>query len=156
MFTDDDTVLEVQPDRVRREVGAHMDRSMDKIRLLVIDDHIGVRDALQVSLSNRTDLEVLTAAADPGSLMQTVDTVTPEVVIFEPKNVNGEGVDTCRRILAAECQPVVLVLTSYRDEQEEMNLVELGVSRYLLKEVDSQRLYEEILAAHAERRASKS
>jgi DNA-binding NarL/FixJ family response regulator len=127
---------------------------MQQLRLLIVDDHVRVRDALQVSLSNMPDLEVLTSDADPETLTQTVEEIAPDVVIFEPKRLNGHGVEACRTILAAPCNPVVIVLTSYYSEREEMNVRELGVSRYLLKDIDSQRLYEEILASYAERRAA--
>jgi DNA-binding NarL/FixJ family response regulator len=126
---------------------------MGKIRLLIIDDHVKVRDALQVSLGNKPNLEVLTSDAAPETLIQTVESIAPDVVIFEPKSQDGDGVEACRRILSVKCQPVVIVLTSYHSEQEEMNFVELGVSRYLLKDVDTQSLYEEIVASYADRQA---
>ena len=149
-------MVDVQSNQPRQDVGGCTEHRMAKILLLIIDDHARVRDALQVSLGNKPNLEVLTSDAEPATLTQTVDSIAPDVVIFEPKSLNGDGVDACQRILAAKCQPAVIVLTSYHSEQEEMNFVELGVSRYLLKDVDTQRLYEEILASYAERQAHDS
>jgi DNA-binding NarL/FixJ family response regulator len=124
---------------------------MDTIRLLIVDDHVGVREALQVSLSSKPYLEVMTSDADLNTVVETIDVIAPDVVLFEPKSLNNQGLQTCRHILAAKSEPVVIVLTSYRNEKEAMVLSELGVSRYLLKDIDSQSLYEEILRCYAER-----
>ena len=59
-------------------------------------------------------------------------------------------------ILAAKSSPAVVVLTSYHDEQEEMVLSELGVSRYLLKDIDSNGLYQEIIGSYTEREEAYS
>jgi DNA-binding NarL/FixJ family response regulator len=126
---------------------------MDKIRLLIIDDHVSVRDALQVSLGNKPALEVVTSDAALSTVVEIIDAIAPDVVLFEPKGLNGEGLQTCRHILAAKSGPAVIVLTSYRSEQEAMVLSELGVSRYLLKDIDTQSLYKEILSSYAERQA---
>jgi DNA-binding NarL/FixJ family response regulator len=44
-------------------------------------------------------------------------------------------------------QPAVVILTSFYDEREALVLSELGVQRYMLKDIDTQRLADEILAA---------
>jgi DNA-binding NarL/FixJ family response regulator len=132
--------------------GTHLfEPTMKKIRLLIVDDHIDVRDALQVSLSSKPHLEVLTSDADLQTVAQTLGSVAPDVVLFEPKSLSNKGLQTCRTILASESQPAVIILTSYHSEKEAMVLSELGVSRYLLKDIDSQRLYDEILQCYAER-----
>lgn len=125
--------------------------TMNKICLLIVDDHVDVRDALQVSLSSKPRLEVLTSNADLQSVVETLQTVAPDVVLFEPKSLSNKGLQTCRTILTSDSQPAVIVLTSYHSEKEALVLSELGVSRYLLKDIDSQRLYDEILQCYAER-----
>ena len=126
---------------------------MDTIRLLIIDDNTRVRDALQATLSNRPRLEVYACDASLNAATTMVGAVAPDVVLFEPKSSDGKGLELCRRILSSELPPALVVLTTYRDEQEAMGLSELGVSRYLLKDIDFQWLYQEILDTYAEQPA---
>lgn len=128
---------------------------MDTIRVLIVDDHVGVRDALQVALGSKPNLHVMASDADFGTIVETIETTAPEVVLLEPKSFNGRGLETCREILSTDAPPAVIVLTSWRSEREELVLRELGIRRYLLKDIDTTRLYEDILTIHAER-SSKS
>jgi DNA-binding NarL/FixJ family response regulator len=137
-------------DPTHRHLDARLSQMMNTIRLLIVDDHMTVRDALQVSLGSKPSLEVLACDCDLNSVTDCVNKYAPDVVLFEPKNLNGKGFEACRRIMAARPEPAVIVLTSYSNEQEAMILAELGVRRYLLKDIDTQSLYSEILSSYAE------
>ena len=128
-----------------------------RIRLLIIDDNVSVREALRVTLSSKPDLDVLAcSAAAPRTVIEAVRASDPDVVLVEPKSLKDKGLETCGHILAAKSSPAVVVLTSYHDEQEEMVLSELGVSRYLLKDIDSNGLYQEIIDSYTEREEAYS
>lgn len=122
-----------------------------KIRVLIIDDNVGVRVALNLALASKPNLEVIASGAQKDSAVQLVASLQPDVVIMEPKSLNGQGYQTCKDIVESEYHPVVITLTSYYDDQEALILAELGASRYLLKDIDTQSLYEEILLSYAER-----
>jgi DNA-binding NarL/FixJ family response regulator len=78
----------------------------------------------------------------------------PDVILLELKGTETEGTDSADAIasLRAEGYSGVIVLTSYLDETEKTDALGAGARRYLLKEIDSARLVDEIEAVARERR----
>jgi DNA-binding NarL/FixJ family response regulator len=120
------------------------------VRLLIIDDNPGVRRALEARLSKVPRLEVVGSVGDARSAQSMADSLRPDVVLLEPKGLDGKGIDLCQSLLIGPRSPVVVILTSFHDEREALALTELGVQRYMLKDIDTQRLADEILAASQE------
>lgn len=117
---------------------------MGPIRVLIIDDHDAVRQALEARLRSTGEVEIVgcTGCWQEGVLL-AVEKV-PDVVILETKRSDGQGIAALRR-LKAECPGVqAVVLTSYPDPEERQQALQAGASRYLLKEIDSSSLVREI------------
>ncbi|MCS7177990.1 MAG: response regulator transcription factor [Anaerolineae bacterium] len=117
---------------------------MGWIRVLIIDEHDAVRQALEARLGSVEGVEVVgcTGCWQEGVLL-AVEKV-PDVVILETKRSDGQGMAALRR-LKAECPGVqTIVLTSYPDPEERRQALEAGAARYLLKEIDSAYLVREI------------
>ncbi len=121
---------------------------MDRVRLLIIDENQQVRRALEARLSTMPQLEVLGSVGSVGEAEYALQQVAPDVVLIEPKRLNGEGISLIHALLSTPQPPLIIVLTSYRDEDEEMVATELGISGYILKEIDSQALVNVILSCH--------
>ena len=118
---------------------------MERTRLLIIDEHRAVRQALVSRLQQTGKLEVVgsTGSAEEGLLQ--VEALRPSIVLLETKRSDGTGLETCRRIARSHPQTTVIVLTSYEDENERQAAFMAGATRYLLKDIDSSRLVYEIL-----------
>ena len=118
---------------------------MDRTRLLIIDEHRAVRQALVSRLQQTGKLEVVgsTGSAEEGLLQ--VEALRPSIVLLETKRSDGSGLETCRRIARSHPHTTVIVLTSYEDEDERQAAYMAGATRYLLKDIDSSRLVYEIL-----------
>ncbi len=117
---------------------------MGRIRVLIIDDHDAVRQALEARLRSAAGVEIVgcTGCWQEGVLLAAEK--APDVVILETKRSDGQGMAALRR-LKAECPSVqAIVLTSYPDPEERRQALQAGASRYLLKEIDSSRLVQEI------------
>ncbi len=119
---------------------------MDRVRLLIIDENPQVRRALETRLSTMPQLEVLGSAGSVGEAERALREAAPDVVLIEPKRLNGEGIALIHALLSTPQPPLIIVLTSYRDEEEEMAATQLGISCYMLKEIDSQALVDVILS----------
>lgn len=128
---------------------------MDKIRLLIVDKHPSVRLALAERLSSTPRLHVLATASDLREGLLFARALRPDIVLLELKGTNGKNrLDAIREMISevAECPPSIIVLTSYADEVEREYALRSGARRYLLKEIDSERLIAEIEAVAAEQK----
>ncbi len=120
---------------------------MAPTRLLIIDDHDTVREALETRLSTTDEVEIVgcTGCWETG-LKQTLN-LQPDVVLLETKRSDGQGLEALR-CLTEQCpQTSVVVLTSYPDAEEQAQARRMGAVRYILKDIDTPLLVREIQAA---------
>ena len=127
--------------------------SAPKIRVLIVERHVAVRRALRKRLSATPDLDVMAAVADPAAALHYLDydancTTSPDVILLGLQSGSDEELFATLGIVhqMARCPAAVIVLAPYADEVERLLLQQAGVSRYLLKYIDSYRLIQEIQA----------
>lgn len=125
-----------------------------KTRLLIIDDRESVRQALAARLGKAPEIEIIGCASSSDDGVRQALDQQPDVVLLEIKMSDGKGLEACRRIVASPHAPSVIVLTSYIDEAERQAAFEAGASRYVLKDIDSERLIRAILTVGINRHAS--
>jgi DNA-binding NarL/FixJ family response regulator len=119
---------------------------IDRVRLLIIDENPLVRNALATRLGTMPQLEVLGSVGSVPEAQTALAQAAPDVVLIEPKRLNGEGISLIETLVSLPRPPLIIVLTSYHDEDEELVATELGISCYMLKEIDSQALLNAILS----------
>jgi DNA-binding NarL/FixJ family response regulator len=117
---------------------------MNPTRLLIIDDHEDVREALASRLDARPDIDVIGCTGSwKTGLRQTLE-LQPEVVLLETKRMDGEGLGALRRLHDQCSRTDVIILTSYPDAEERAAARSAGAARYLLKDIDTAQLVSEI------------
>jgi len=120
---------------------------MAPARLLIIDDHDFVREALEARLSEAAGLEVVGCTGCWRTGLRDAVKLKPDVVLLETKRADGQGLEALRR-LAEQCPHTnVVVLTSYPDEEEQTQAHRIGAQSYILKDIDTPQLVREIQAA---------
>ncbi|HEC21424.1 MAG TPA: response regulator transcription factor [Chloroflexi bacterium] len=130
--------------------------AMEPVRLLIVDENPKVRHALVRRLGSMPQVEVLGSAGDVREAREMVRKLSPDVVLIEPKRVDGQGFDLIQALASEPQHPLIIILTSYRDEDEEMIADQLGISRYILKDINSQALLDAILSLYRGRRQKGS
>jgi DNA-binding NarL/FixJ family response regulator len=125
---------------------------MKKIKLLIIEEHAAVRDALKIRLKSSPALEIVAAISDLGKAESSVRAWRPEVIILGVKSTNKDDLlPTIRAVPALiESGAAVIVLTSYADDAERELFLQAGARRYLLKAINSPQLIAEIEAVATE------
>ncbi|UCC16071.1 MAG: response regulator transcription factor [Dehalococcoidales bacterium] len=108
---------------------------MDKIRILIADDHAVVREGTRQFLEREEDLEVVGEAADGEEAVRLVGSLNPDVAIMDISMPNVDGIEATRRIKAKYPTVAVLILSAYDDDQFVFSLLEAGAAGYLLKSV---------------------
>lgn len=104
------------------------------LTFLVVDGHAAVRTALVQRLRRAPGVAVLGAAAGPAEAVQLIRRLAPDVVLYDPKTVEGDARSTLRALLAAG-SPVVVWTSSLRAGEAEA-LLRAGASAALLKDRD--------------------
>ena len=107
---------------------------MEKIKVLLVDDHTVVRQGLRVLLEAEQDIAIV-AEADTGRLaVQLTRKHLPDVVVMDIAMPNLNGLEATRQILKEMPTAKVLVLSSYGDDEYVHQMTEAGAAGYLLKQ----------------------
>ena len=118
------------------------------IRIMIVDDHLLVRDGLKLLLSTFDDLEVVALAEDGRDAVDLCPQVQPNVVLMDIVMPDVDGPTATERIRQAYPQVQVIALTSFVEEELIQRAIGAGAIGYLLKNVSAAQLAEAIRAAH--------
>jgi two-component system, NarL family, invasion response regulator UvrY len=112
------------------------------VKLLIIDNHSLVREALEKRLQTAVGLEIVGSLGRYTEAVQQARALAPDVILLETKAPEGlETLATLRQLLP---DVAVIVLTSYPDSREEDQVRHMGATSYLLKTLDTRSLVHQI------------
>lgn len=106
----------------------------DAVRVVIIDDHELVAEALQLALRSR-GIDVVARAGTIGEGVALVAQHGPSVVLLDFRLPDGDGIDGLHAIEAARPGTPVLVVTAVADERTAVDVLAGGASGYLTKDV---------------------
>ena len=118
------------------------------IRVMLVDDHLMVRDGLRVFLSVYDDLELVAEAEDGSEAFDLCAQVQPDVILMDIMMPNVDGPSATARIREAFPQVQVIALTSFLEGDLVQRALQAGASGYLLKDVNPDKLAKAIREAH--------
>lgn len=124
---------------------------MERIRVLIVDDHPFFREGLQRVFSAEEDLEVVGEASDGEEAVRQAGRLRPDVVIMDVNLPTINGLEATRRIKDDYPQVNVVILTAYDDEEQVYRAVRSGASAYHSKDVNPQELVATIRHVYAGR-----
>lgn len=106
---------------------------MDRIRILLADDHVMVREGTRQILERQPDLVVIAEAGNGKEAVDLVARERPDVAILDISMPVMNGIEATRDIKKIAPQTAVLVLTAYDDDEYVFAILEAGAAGYLLK-----------------------
>jgi DNA-binding NarL/FixJ family response regulator len=106
---------------------------MQKIKVLVVDDHTIVRDGICALLSLAGDIEVVGEATNGSEAIKMVRDSHPDVVLMDIAMPIMGGLEATRRINKEFPETKVLVLTQYDDKEYVFPVIESGASGLISK-----------------------
>ena len=121
---------------------------MEKIRVLVVDDHTIVRDGVCALLALATDIEVVGEAANGMEALEKVRHLSPDVVLMDIAMPIMDGLEATRRIHKEFPKVKVLVLTQYDEKDYILPIIEVGAQGFITKMSASSELASGIRAVH--------
>lgn len=113
---------------------------MQKIRVLVVDDHTIVRDGICALLALAGDVEVVGEATNGSEALKKVEELSPDVVLMDISMPVMGGLEATRRICKEFSKTKVLVLTQYDDKEYFFPVIESGASGFISKAAASSEL----------------
>lgn len=106
---------------------------MEKLSLVLIDDHEMVRMGLKSFLNLQPDIEVVGEASDGKSGIALALDLRPDVVVMDLVMPEMDGVEATLELLRQWDEAKVLVLTSYLDNEKIYPVIKAGAKGYMLK-----------------------
>jgi DNA-binding NarL/FixJ family response regulator len=110
-----------------------MNAGSPTLRVVVADDHPVFRDGLAMILRER-DVEVVAEVSDGQEAIEAAAAHHPDVVLMDLTMPGLSGIEATRRLLAADPDVAVLVLTMSEDDDSLFAALRAGARGYLLKE----------------------
>ena len=106
---------------------------MDKIRVILVDDHEMVRLGLKSFLNMQKDIEVIGEASNGRQGIDLALELRPDVLVMDLVMPEMGGVEATLDILSKWTEAKVLVLTSYLDNEKIYPVIDAGAKGYMLK-----------------------
>lgn len=119
------------------------------IRLLLVDDHKIVREALCSVLEREADITVVGQAGDGETALALVPELLPELVLMDIAMPGISGIEATRRIVAENPSVRVLALSTYFDRRIVTQMLEAGAAGFVNKAVGRDELLQGIRAVAA-------
>ena len=133
------------------EGGAVPESGGEKIKVVIVDDHVLVRSGLEVVLGMFDDIELVGQAGDGEEAVRLCEELRPDVVLMDLVMPGTSGVEATRRVLASCPGTKVVALTSFTEEDLIGETLRAGAIGYLMKNVSADQLADAVRNAHAGR-----
>ena len=105
----------------------------EKIRVLIVDDHIIARNGVRLMLSTADDIEVVGEAETADAAMRLVQTERLDVALLDIALPDKSGLELLKAIRAARPGLAVLMLSMYAEQVYAVRALKLGAAGYLTK-----------------------
>lgn len=106
---------------------------MDEIKLLIVDDHVLVREGLRNLIDAQPDLKVVGEASDGIEAAEKASATKPDVILMDITMPGMSGLESTKLIRKNLPDAKVLVLTMHEDEAYFFKLLSAGASGYFVK-----------------------
>ncbi len=113
---------------------------MNKIKVLIADDHTVLRQGTRKLLEQELDLKVVAEAGDGEEAVKLAAELLPNVILMDISMPKMDGIAATKQIKTEYPDINVLILSAYDDDQFVFRLLQAGAAGYLLKNVHSQEL----------------
>lgn len=117
------------------------------IRILIVDDHMIVRQGLKLIFETETSVQVVGEAVNGREGVQLADELRPDIILMDLQMPEMDGMSAVTAILAARPDSRIIILTTYNEDELMYRCLRAGAKGFLLKDVGREGLMHTIQAA---------
>ena len=117
------------------------------VRILIADDHLVVREGLQLILSSQPDFDLVGDAADGAAAVRLAGELQPDVILMDLRMPGMDGLEAIGHIRRQWPDIAIVILTTYNEDDLMLRGLQAGARSFLLKDTDRQTLFHTIRAA---------
>ena len=122
-----------------------MPTDLDRLRVMIVDDHTLFRSGLS-ELLERRGIEVCAALGDGGEGCRLAAELEPDVVLLDLRMPELDGLSVLERLSALDLRCAVVMLTTSSDERDLVTSLRSGARGYLLKDMEPDQLVDALAA----------
>ena len=115
-----------------------------RARILIVDDHPAVREALATRISRQLDLEVCGEAADMSEALRLIADTQPEAAVVDISLKTGNGIDLIKRIKDRNDSVRILVWSMHSESLYGERALRAGALGYINKDQATDKIVEAI------------
>jgi DNA-binding NarL/FixJ family response regulator len=119
-------------------------KTRKRSRILIVDDHPAVREALAIRIGRQRDLEVCGEAADMSEALRLVADTKPDVAVVDISLKTGNGIDLIKRIKDRNHHIRILVWSMHSESLYTERVLRAGALGYINKDQATDRIVEAI------------
>jgi len=117
-----------------------------RLRILLADDHVTVRQGLKMLIDSQDDMIVVSEASDGTAAIEQARTLRPDVVVMDISMPGMNGLVATRTLKQIQPDSVVVILTRHGDDAYLQELLRAGADGYVLKQSAASELLQAIRA----------
>lgn len=122
---------------------------MAKAKVMLVDDHVVVRQGLKALFADEPDIEVVGEADNGREALERLPELKPDVVLMDISMPGLNGIEATRQLRQRHPEVKVVVLSMHANEEYVFQVLQAGASGYVLKQSDSMEVVAAIRAAVA-------
>ncbi len=123
-------------------------RGSAPIRILLVDDHMLLREGVRAVVSTQTDMEIVGEASGGAEAIEAYARLEPDLVLMDLQMADMSGLEAITAIRAASPHARIIVLTTYSGDGRAIKALRAGAMGYLLKASLRNQLLEAIRSVH--------
>jgi NarL family two-component system response regulator YdfI len=117
------------------------------IRVLIVDDHLIVREGLRLILETEPGFNLVGEASNGAEALKQVEQKKPDVVLMDLRMPGMDGLTAIEHLRGSHPEAAIVILTTFNEDALMRKGLGLGARGYLLKDTDRGTLFNTIRAA---------
>jgi len=117
------------------------------IRILIVDDHLIIRQGLRLILETEDGFDLVGEASDGAEAVRLSADLHPDVVLMDLRMPGMDGLTAIEKLRDSQPEIAIVILTTFNEDDLMLRGLQAGARGYLLKDTDRETLFDTIRAA---------